>query len=502
MTTPPNKPWEHNKSGTAGSEEDLLAARFVSSLDFDTRLYVHDIDGSLAHAQMLQAQGLIDMVDLKAITKGLTQIRQEIEEQGTDWPGFQIELEDVHMCIEAALIEKIGDPGRKLHTGRSRNDQVALDLVLWVRQSAGELTGALLDLNDTFVALAEAQGETVMPSYTHLQRAQPIALGAECMAWVSALSRATLRLAALTQINLASPLGAGAVAGSTLPLDRSRTAAALDLPALALNSIDATANRDAAIDFAYALSMISMTLSRWAEQWILYCTTEFGFLKLGAAYTTGSSMMPQKQNPDMLELIRGKTGIAYGSLIALLTMTKGLPLAYNRDLQDDKRHLFDSFDAVMDCVDMAVGIVGSAQFQTEHIAAGLDRGYLDATVLAEYLVSAGVPFRTGHQIVGRLVSVAEERGLGRLAALSLEDFNAACGEHVTLTEDVFDHLGAANVVKRYQSAGNGGSGAGGYQQQIETYRQFAAPLDPEADEDPNEDPDDDAADDFDDEDDA
>lgn len=462
------KPWEHNKADSAGSEADALAARFVSSLDFDTRMYVQDIEGSLAHARMLQAQGLITMQDLKDITRGLTEIRQEIDKDGPNWPGFKVELEDVHMCVEAALIEKTGDAGRKLHTGRSRNDQVALDLVLWVRDAAGEVTGALLDLCDAFVDQAEKQGDIVLPTYTHLQRAQPGTVGGELMAWNSALLRAAMRVNACAGINMASPLGAGAVAGSTLPLDRGRVCADLGLPVVAMSSIDATANRDAAIDFTYALSMIAMTLSRWAEQWILYCSTEFGFLKLSSTYTTGSSMMPQKQNPDMLELVRGKTGTAYGSLFALMTMVKGLPLAYNRDLQDDKRHLFECHDSVMDCLEIAIGIVNTCSFRGENIAKGLDAGYLDATVLAEYFVTIGVPFRTAHQLVGSLVAKAEEKQVGKLSALELGDYQSVCEGHCQITEEVFDYLGPENVVNRYQSGG--AAGINGYKQVIETYR--------------------------------
>ncbi|QDU70185.1 argininosuccinate lyase [Mucisphaera calidilacus] len=447
-----SKPWEHAKS--SGSETDPLAARFVSSIDYDWRLYKQDIRGSIAHATMLEQVGLITAGDLEAIEAGLRAIESEIDERGRGWPGFTYELEDIHMCVEAALIERVGEPGRKLHTGRSRNDQVALDLMLWVRDAIEERVTPLLDaLTDGLVALAERDGAIVMPSYTHLQRAQPIVVGGELFAWHEAFVRAGQRVAQVGVDMYHSPLGSGAVAGTSLPLNRDMTAEALDFPLNASSSIDATANRDAAVDFVYALSMTAMTLSRWAEQWIIYASTEFGFIKLDDAYTTGSSMMPQKQNPDMLELIRGKCGAVYGSLVALLTTLKGLPIAYNRDLQEDKKHVFRAFDDVCDCLEMAAKIVAGTTFQKERIASTLDRGYLDATSLADYLVTKGVPFRTAHQVVGRLVQVSEERGLGALGKLSLEQFRA---ESELVEADVFDWLGAENVVKRYQSDGNAG----------------------------------------------
>lgn len=467
-TKPAPKPWEHAK-GDEGSAADPLAARFVASLDYDRRLYRHDIAGSRAHARMLAATGLISDDELTQIEQGLAAIEREIAEQGDTWPGWREELEDVHMCVEAALIEKVGDAGRKLHTGRSRNDQVALDLHLWVEEAVDQLKAKFDKLLAAFVQLAERDGRIVMPSYTHLQRAQPIVAGAELMAWATALDRARRRAEALRAVNRRNPLGSGAIAGTGLPLDREYTAAALPVGPPSDNSIDATANRDAAIDLAYALSMTAMTLSRWAEQWILYCTTEFGFLKLDGRYTTGSSMMPQKQNPDMLELIRGRCGGVYGQLVALLTMTKGITIGYNRDLQEDKRHLFFAYDSVCDCLDIAAGIVSTARFQEDAIAAGLERGYLDATALADYLVDKGVPFRTAHQLVGKLVQTCEQKGYGRLSKLSVDEFNDVCGDRATCGEDVYDWLGAANVVRRYRSAGN--AGLRGFEAQLAQWKQ-------------------------------
>ncbi len=452
------KPWEHAKAG-AGSASDPLAARFVASLAYDKRLYRHDIAGSLAHAAMLRQVGLLSSRELRDIERGLKEIEAEINRQGEAWEGWNIDLEDVHMCIEVALIRKIGDPGRKLHTGRSRNDQVALDLKLWLASATQQLLEAHQDLLRAFLDLAQRDGQVVMPGYTHLQRAQPIVAGGEILAWMAALDRAAGRLIGLAVVNRANPLGAGAVAGSSLPLNRQATAEALHLGPPSDSAIDATASRDAAVDFVYSLAMTAMTLSRWAEQWILYASSEFGFIILDGKYTTGSSMMPQKRNPDMLELIRGRCGGVYGHLVALLTMLKGLPLGYNRDLQEDKRHVFAAYDLVLDCLAMATRIVATTRFNAPRITADLERGFLDATSLAEYLVTKGVPFRTAHQIVGSLVRTCELRGLDSLAQLALEDCNAACAlakQPKVVGRDVLDWLGPQNVVERYRTHGNAG----------------------------------------------
>ncbi len=471
MSNPNNaKPWEHAKSG-AGSETDSLAARFVESISYDQRMYYHDIQGSIAHATMLAKQKIISNSELETITHGLNQIQQEIASQGAAWPGWIVELEDVHMCIEAALIKKIGDPGRKLHTGRSRNDQVALDLKLWIKDVSQELSKKFTTLAHAFVGLAEHSGHIVMPSFTHLQRAQPIVLGGELTAWLAAFDRCANRLDALNAINQLNPIGAGAIAGSSLPIDRQYTASLLNLGQPTTNAIDSTASRDAAIDMIYALAMTAMTLSRWAEQWIIYASTEFSYLKIDDRYTTGSSMMPQKRNPDMLELIRGRTGNVYGNLIAALTMCKGITIGYNRDMQEDKRHLFAAFDIVSDCLDMAARIVSTVKFNGEKIAQGLNQGFLDATSLAEYLVSKQVPFRTSHQIVGALVRQCEDKNLLELSLLSVDDFNQACQDANAMPvcdQEIYQWLKAENVVKRYQSAGN--AGTSGFHAQLKHWK--------------------------------
>jgi len=480
MSGSARKPWEHAKTG--GSEHDELAARFVESLSYDTRLYKHDIAGSIAHARMLQKVGLITAEDLTAIERGLKEIESEIEAAPggvTGWKGWKIALEDVHMCIEAALIEKIGEPGKKLHTGRSRNDQVALDLRMWIEIAEGDLHEYFDQVIFAFLELAERDGEIVAPAYTHLQRAQPVVVGAELMAWTQAFHTAKQRFGFFDGELWNCPLGSGAIAGSALPLDRQ--CAANEVTGASghtfswepcANSIEATASRDKAIDFVYALAMTAMWLSRWAEQWIIYMTTEFGFLTIGEAFTTGSSMMPQKRNPDMLELIRGRCGGVYGHLIALLTICKGLPIGYNRDLQEDKRHVFAAYDTVRDCLQMAAAIVRSAKFDEERIKREIDKGFLDATSLAEYLVTKGIPFRTAHQYVGKLVRHCMDQSVVKLADLSIAQMKQISGCQY-IGDDVYDWLGAENVVERYQTYGN--AGLSGYREQLKSWKERLGP---------------------------
>jgi argininosuccinate lyase len=320
----------------------------------------------------------------------------------------------------------------------------------------------LRDLCRAFVALADRSGETVMPSYTHLQRAQPILAGAECLAWCTTFSRDADRCAT-TFMHTGYhdiPLGSGAIAGSSLPIDSSITAKLLGYNSPPMSSIEQTASRDQALEFLFALSMVAMHLSRWAEQWIIYFSTEFSFLKMADRYTTGSSMMPQKRNPDMLELIRGRCGTVYGDLVSLLTICKGLPIGYNRDLQEDKRVLFRAYDTVTSCVTMAGAIVATAQFAAENIEPTLERGFLDATSLAEYFVTKGIPFRTAHRIVGSLVARCDRENKTALAQLSMTDFIEAAksvgADASKLGQDVYEALGAKNVVRRYRSAGAAG----------------------------------------------
>lgn len=442
----PQKSWQ----ARIGAAQDALAVQFVESLSFDYRLAKHDILGSIAHATMLQSVGLITAKDLAAIKKGLLGILTDIEAGKFK---FDITQEDIHMAVEAALIQRIGEPGRRLHTARSRNDQVALDIRLWCREAIDRLLDKIADLQRAFVHLAKKQGSCPMPSYTHMQRAQPIVAGHEILAYCEMLQRDKDRLADCRKRVNVSPIGAGAVAGSTLPINRHRTADLLGFDGITDNSLDSISDRDFLCELAFDLAMVAMHLSRFAEQWILYVTTEFGFLKIADQFTTGSSMMPQKRNPDLLELIRGKTGGVYGQLLALLTMLKGQPLAYNRDMQEDKRFIFFAYDQVEACLTVAAAIVLHSELQPERIAARLDEGFADATVLAEYLVRKGVPFRTAHHIVGTLVAQCDKQGLVSLGRLTLEEMRR---QSPVIERDVYQVLGSKQVIARYQSHGAGG----------------------------------------------
>jgi argininosuccinate lyase len=447
---------EKSWQGRIGEGTDALAQAFVESISYDRRLYKHDIAGSIAHATMLATVGLITDAERDKIIEGLKSIERDIEAGKFK---FDESLEDIHMVIEAALIERIGEPGKKLHTGRSRNDQVATDLLMWLDEASGEIDKKLEAICCAFIGLAERSRDVVMPSYTHMQRAQPILAGAETLAWCSMLSENFNRMSRFRRKEMENPLGSGAIAGTSLPLDLEITRSILGFGGVSPNSIEQTAKRDLAVEFLFHLAMISMHLSRWAEQWIIYMSTEFSFIKIADKYTTSSSMMPQKRNPDMLELIRGRCGNVYGDLFALMTILKGLPIGYNRDLQEDKRIVFRAFDTVIGCLAMATAIVNSANFIKENIEPTLERGFLDATSLAEYLVTKGVPFRTAHHIVGTLVAKCEKEGKTALGQLALVDFENAIKSHgsaVSVDESLYDALGARNVVKRYQSAGAAG----------------------------------------------
>lgn len=444
---------------------DAIAQEFVESVSYDWRLYKQDIAGSIAHATMLAKVGLITEGDREAIERGLREIEAEIDRDGPGWKGFKKELEDIHMCVESELTARIGEPGRRLHTGRSRNDQVAFDIYAWLDQvvstgwmgAINDVRRQIGDLVAAFVFCAERNADVVMPSYTHLQRAQPISAAAECLAWTEAFETCSHRFGrGYTSYN---PLGSGAIAGTSLPIDREETCSEVGGEnAPSESSIYSTANRDQAIDFVFACAMTMQWLSRWAEQWIIYMSTEFGFIRIADRYTTSSSMMPQKRNPDMLELIRGRCGNVYGDLFALMTILKGLPIGYNRDLQEDKRIVFRAYDTVSQCLTMAAAIVNSASYDRERIEPTLERGFLDATSLAEYLVTKGVPFRTAHHIVGTLVARCEKEGKHALSQLPLQAFNEviATKSDFRASEEIYSCLGARNVVSRYQSAGAAG----------------------------------------------
>jgi argininosuccinate lyase len=440
-----DKSWEKRLAG----EPDPMMVDFVESLSYDTRLYKYDIAGSIAHAQMLAEQGLISRDEFKQIKDGLFEIADEIARGNF---VFDKTLEDIHMAIEAALVAKIGEPGRKLHAGRSRNDQVAADIRLWMRDEIEILQAKITALQKAIVKLAHKHCEDVMPGYTHLQRAQPIVIAMYLMSFVEQLERDFIRLKNCRSLLNISPLGSGAVAGSTLPLDQKSTAAQLGFCDISYNSIDAVSDRDFCAEFIFDCALISVHLSRLAEDWIIYSTTEFAFVRIDDSYCTSSSMMPQKRNPDVMELIRAKTARVYGSLMAMLTILKAQPSGYNRDLQEDKIHVFSATDTVKASLDMTCAVVAHTKFETKTISAGLEKGFLDATALAEYLVKKGVAFRQAHGIVGLLVAHCEKQGTP-LAQLSLDEFRQHCQSVET---DVYENLGAAKVVNAYVTQGAAG----------------------------------------------
>ncbi len=431
------------------AKPDELTVDYVESLSYDRRLYKYDIIGSLAHAAMLVQQKFITEAEFRAIEKGLSELREEIEAGRFE---FDKAAEDIHMAIEAALIKKVGEPGAKLHTGRSRNDQVATDIRLWLRDQIDTLRKGIVRLQEAFVQLAENHTDDLMPAYTHLQRAQPIVIAAYLLSFVEQLERDSVRLGNCRDLSDASPLGAGAIAGSTLAIDRDSTAEQLGFAGVVANSIDAVSDRDFCAEFIFDCALIAAHLSRFAEDWILFSTNEFSFVRVDDAFCTSSSMMPQKRNPDVLELMRGKTGTVYGALMAMLTILKAQPSGYNRDLQEDKIHVFGPADTVEKSLAIGAAVVAHTTFRTKEIAAGMEAGFLDATALAEYLVTKGVPFRKAHGIVGSLVARCEKESR-QLAQLSLDEFRESSA---VIDRDVYDHLGTGNVVRRYTSAGAAG----------------------------------------------
>ena len=420
---------------------DARVEQFTESITFDRRLYRHDILGSQAHARMLAEVGLLTADEAQRIVAALDEIGATID---AGEMTFSISLEDIHTHIERALIAKLGDVGRKLHTGRSRNDQVVTDLKLWARDSIDELDALLLDLQKAFVESAEREAGVVIPGYTHLQRAQPVLAAHYFLAYVEKFQRDRERLRdCRARVNVL-PLGAAALAGTSLPIDRESVRAKLGFDSVARNSLDVSSDRDFALEFVFGLSLIATHLSGWAEEWVIWSTTEFNFLDLPDAFCTGSSIMPHKKNPDVLELTRGKSGRVIGALQHLFVLVKGLPLAYNRDLQEDKTALFDAFDTVAGCVAVAAPLVRQTKLRRGVIESKLDAGFLDATTLMEALISRGVPMRSAHEAVGNLVRECEQRRC-RLADLPDEMFPA---------EGVKESLGVANSLQAFKSYGS------------------------------------------------
>ena len=424
-----------------------IMRRINASIDFDKRLYAEDIAGSKAHCAMLVAQNILSPEDGTAITAGLDQIRSEIEQGGF---AFCAEREDIHMNIEARLAELIGPAAGRLHTARSRNDQVATDLRLWLRSAIERLDGAMRELQRALIDRAEAEAATVMPGYTHLQIAQPIVFGHHLMAYVEMIGRDRGRLADCRLRLNESPLGAAALAGTSFPIDRHATAAALGFDRPATNSLDAVSDRDFAIEFLAAAALAGMHLSRFAEEIVIWCSEGYGFIALSDAFTTGSSIMPQKRNPDAAELVRAKTGRLNGSLIALLTVMKGLPLAYSKDMQEDKLPVFEAADALELCLAAMTGMVRDMRPDRERLRAAAERGFSTATDLADWLVRvAGLPFRRAHQASGMIVKRAEAHGC-TLAELPLAELQAV---EPAISPAVYDVLDPVRSVARRLSFG-------------------------------------------------
>ncbi|HEX6963762.1 MAG TPA: argininosuccinate lyase [Lacipirellula sp.] len=443
MAKQQHKPW----GGVFDGDSDPRVERFSESVSFDHRLYAHDIAGSIAHARMLAETGMLTHQERDQIVAGLEAIRGEIEAGAFN---FRQELEDVHMNVERALIERIGDVGRKLHTGRSRNDQVSTDFRLWIREAIDRIDLLLANLQRAFVDRCDRDHGIILPGYTHMQRAQPVLANHYWLAYTEKFQRDRDRLADGRRRVNQLPLGTAALAGTTIPINRRHVAQQLGFEGIVANSLDSSSDRDFAIEFAFALTLVAEHLSTLAEEWILWSTVEFRFLRLPQAYCTGSSIMPQKINPDVLELIRGKTARVVGNLTSLLVLVKGLPLAYNRDLQEDKPRVFDSADTVESCLELAAAMVTGADLNRPAIHERLERGYLDATTLMEYLIKRGVPQRTAHEIIGKLVAAAMKRDLP-LKKLELSELQAA---HPAIDESVYEVLGVERAVMAFSSEGS------------------------------------------------
>ena len=408
---------------------DSLVEDFHSSISFDKRLYYYDISGSVAHAAMLGATGIISDAEAAEIVAGLEAVLKDIESGAVQ---FAAEAEDIHMNIERLLTEKIGITGKKLHTARSRNDQVALDIRMYVKDEIKEIIKLLVNLSETLLGQADKHRLTVMPGYTHLQKAQPITLAHHLLAYVQMFARDIDRLADCYRRTDVMPLGSGALAGTTFPIDRKMVAEQLGFAAITVNSLDAVSDRDFAVEFTAAASLIMVHLSRFSEEIILWSSNEFGFIRLDDAYSTGSSIMPQKKNPDVAELVRGKSGRVFGDLQALLTVMKGLPLAYNKDMQEDKEALFDAVDTVKKSLLVFAPMIATMQVNAERMAAGASGGFTNATDMADYLAVCGVPFREAHAVIGRLVLHCEENNcaLDEIPLDILKSFSDVFGEDI------------------------------------------------------------------------
>lgn len=432
--------------GRFTKETDKLVYNFNASISFDQKFYKQDIMGSRAHVKMLAKQGILTEEERDQILEGLEGILKDVENGTLE---ITSEYEDIHSFVEANLIDRIGDPGKKLHTGRSRNDQVALDMKLYVRDEIDEIDGELKTLLQELLSLMEKNVHTYMPGFTHLQKAQPVTLAHHIGAYFEMFRRDRERMADIRRRMNLCPLGAGALAGTTYPLDREYTARLLGFDGPTRNSMDSVSDRDYVIELLSALSTVMMHLSRFSEEIILWNSNEYGFVEIDDAYSTGSSIMPQKKNPDIAELLRGKTGRVYGALMSMLTTMKGIPLAYNKDMQEDKELTFDAIDTVKGCLRLFAGMISTMEFRREAMEASAKNGFTNATDAADYLVNHGVPFRDAHGIVGRLVLLCIDRGIS-LDELPLEEYRKLSP---AFQEDIYEAVSMKTCVEKRETYG-------------------------------------------------
>lgn len=436
------KLWE----GRFTKNTNALLEKFNASITFDKRMYAEDIKGSIAHSKMLSKQEIISQDDQLKIEKGLNQIKLEIENGEFI---FKIEDEDIHMSIEKRLTEIIGSTAGKLHTARSRNDQVALDVRMYVRHQSLEIKELLINMENVLYTLSKKYKNTIIPGYTHLQRAQPILLAHHLLAYFQMFKRDISRIDDFLERSDEMPLGAGALAGTTFDLDRHYVAGQLGFSAPTVNSLDSVSDRDFIIELASIISIISMHLSRFSEEIIIWCTSEFSFIKLDDAFATGSSIMPQKKNPDIAELVRGKSGRIYGNLIAILTTMKALPLAYNKDMQEDKEGIFDSIDNIKICIEIFYKMLSTMDVNEKEILESMKKGFLNATDVADYLAKNGMPFREAHKVVGQIVSYCEQKNI----AIDDMKFEEYLGFSNIFKEDVLEAITIENCVNNRNSYG-------------------------------------------------
>lgn len=453
--------------GRFTKETDQLVYNFNASISFDKKLYAHDIEGSIAHVMMLARQGVLSDAEKEDIIAGLQGIRSDVEKGKLE---ITDEYEDIHSFVEAELTRRIGEAGKKLHTGRSRNDQVAVDMKLYTRDEVRQLNSLIKEMLHTLLSIMEENTETFMPGFTHLQKAQPITLAHHMGAYFEMFKRDHERMVDICRRMDTCPLGSGALAGTTYPLDREYTARLLGFSGPTLNSMDGVSDRDYLIEFLSALSIVMMHLSRFSEEVIIWNTNEYQFVEIDDAYSTGSSIMPQKKNPDIAELVRGKTGRVYGALMSLLTTMKGIPLAYNKDMQEDKELVFDAIDTAKGCLSLFTGMLRTMKFNRKKMAESARHGFTNATDAADYLVGKGVPFRDAHGIVGQLVLYCIDKGIA-LDDMSLEEYRQITP---VFEEDIYDAISMETCVNKRVTIGAPGKAAmqdviGKYKKYLEGY---------------------------------